>query len=317
MAIPTLGTASHAAFVVEGEAGTRQAIVGGAASDEFLDLVSESIDYKPVLNRLRPLVGTRISHGDFEFVSHHDGGGGLVCRPRHGQMAALMHLILGPVAAGHYYPVASDVDLPTFTLEVLKASMIEIALAGCKVNTATFRSAGNEPLTLELDIVGGSGERNPGDLTALNVTILAAEKPFMHGLLTPTFTTEAWLGGATPEPIRSVEIVLNNNLDAESYGNSVNRNVIPVGIFELTGTMEVPFNSTTKAFWTEMINATEVTFSLQWADPDAATLTFTITAKLDGDLPDIGDVDPQWLTVNFHGTYTVTNARAIDVEVSA
>ncbi len=315
MGNPLLGVNTSVAFKLESSPGTRESITGGDISDEFLDTVSESLNYKPVSLRLPALANDRQSHGDFEFVSHNDGGGNLVCRPRHAHIDELLKIILGKLTTGVYTPDVDGTDLPKFTVECKKSGQIEVVLVGSKVNTATFKSTQNGPLELDMVVVASSGERNPGDLTTSNFVKMASETPYMHGGLALS-SSEAWLGAGTPEPVRSIEFTLNNNLDTEAFCNSVNRSVIPVGVFELSGNMEVPYNSTTAGFWAEMIGANKVKFTMTYTDANSNTLAFAFVVKLEGDLPAISGPENVWLTLNFHGVMDATDADCISVTPS-
>ncbi len=316
MGRPLLGVNTSVAFIEETIPGTRESIVGGDTSDEFLDVVNESLNYKPVSTRLAALANDRQSHGDFEFVSHNDGGGSVVCRPRHAQIADLLNFILGQLDIGVYTPVDDGTDLPMHTIECKKSGQSEVVLTGAKVNTATFRSTQNGPLELDMAIVAKAGERDPADLTVSNFVKMASETPFMHGGLALS-SSEAWLGSGTPEPVRSIEFTLNNNLDSDAYCNSVNRSVIPVGVFELSGNMEVPYNATTKGFWAEMVAAAKVKFTMTYTDADSNTVAFAFAVKLEGDLPGISGPENVWLTLNFHGVMDATDADCISVTPSA
>ncbi len=316
MGNPLLGVNTSIAFIEESSPGARESIIGGDASDEFLDTVSESLDYKPVSLRLPALAGDRQSNADFEFVSHNDGSGVITCRPRHAQMVALLHWVLGKLTTTVHTPVGDSTDLSTSTVECKKSGQSEVVLVGAKVNTATFRSTQNGPLELELNVVAKSGERDPADLTASNIVKMSSETPFMHGGAALS-SSEAWLGSGTPEPVRSFEFTCNNNLDVDAYCNSVNRSVIPVGIFELTGKMEVPYNATTKGFWAEMVAAAKVKFTMTYTDADSNTVAFDFVVKLEGDLPSIVGTENVWLTLNFHGVMDATDVDCIEATPSA
>ncbi len=317
MTIPTLGVGTSVALKTESSPGVRESITGGGSSVEFLDILSENLDYMPVLNAEHNLAGARQAQGDMQFISHNDGGGGIIFRPRYAQMAELFTLILAAVDTT-YRPSAKDTDLGRFTVECIKSGQNDLALIGCKMNTATFRSNQNTPLELELGIVASSGLRDPGDCTALDITTMAATDPFVHARLVMTSTDEAWLGGATPEPIRSMEITLNNNLDVEAYCNGIDRAVIPVGLFTMTGMMVVPYSSVTKAFWTEQAAKTKVEFSIEWEDGASGNnMKFALVATVTGDLPKISGPETQWLTVNFNGITDATDVDCIAVTLAA
>lgn len=313
MGNPVLGIGSSVGMKLETTPGTKIALTTGAA---WLDLVSEGLDHIPVLHRIAPVVGNRQAHGDFEFVSHSDGSGNIVARVRGDYLAALCDFVLGDSAAGVYYPIVDDsADLPTYTVEGVKGGQNNVRLVGCKCNTATFRSETNSPLQVELNVVAMSGERDAVDLATPSYTSWLATPPMMHGGMSFDATDEAWLGGASGPECRMIEWTLNNNLDIEGYTNSTDRKIIPVGLFEVTGSMEIPYNSVTKGFWAEMVAAAKVKFQVEYSD-GSATLTVDFVVKLEGELPKIAGPENVWLTLNFHGVADATDVHAIEMTVA-
>ena len=308
--IPTLGVGSSVAVITESPQGTREAIIGGASSVEFLDVLSETLDYVPVLAQDYNLIGARQAQGDLQYISHNDGGGSVIFRPRYAQMASLLTWAFSTIDTT-YKPSAKDVDLTTFSLECIKAGQNDICLIGCKVNTLTFRSNPNMPLECEMSVFAASGIRGCTP-TAADLTTLAATDPFVHARLVMTSTDEAWLGGATPQPIRSIEVTINNNLDGSVFANAIDRATIPVGLFEMVGTIEIPYNSVTSAFWTEQAAASKVKFSVEWEDGASGNnFKLDFVAKVIGDLPKISDPGIQWLTVNFAGAVDAADANCV------
>jgi len=310
---PLLGIGTIAALKKEGTPGTKESLATGAA---FLDPISEALDYVPVLHRIAPIAGARQADADHEFVSHHDGSGTLTQRVRGATIEDVVELILGDITATEYHPIVDDAtDLPQFTLEMQKAGESEVRLIGCKTNTATFRSTTNEPLELEMNIVAMSGERDGGDHTAFDNTAWIAVAPMMHGQMSIDATAEAWLGGATGPECRTFEFTINNNLDIEGYTNSQTRKIIPVGMFELTGSMEIPYNATTAGFWVEMVNAAKVKFEVAYTD-GVNTMTCAFVVKIDGTLPAITGPENVWVTLDFHGVADAVDAHCIEITIT-
>ena len=302
---PHLGIETEVLLKKEGTPGTQEAMTAGS---EHLDLVSEGLDYVPVLSSYPAIAGDRQRWAGAEHVSHNDGGGSIVCRPRSAQLDNLIELILGGAS-----PLLTDAtELDRFTVEVTKAGEDTLALVGCKVNTATFRSSANEPLELELNVIASSGVRG-GAHTAWVSTQVDAEKPFMHGGLVMS-GDEAWLKGADDSfnvEIRSIEFTLNNNLDADAYCNSTDRRLIPLGLFTMEGSMEIPYNAVTSGFWTEMVNAAKVKFTATWTDADTNTFVAAFVVKIDGELPKISGPEQVWLSLNFHGVADLADTVCI------
>jgi len=312
MGNPSLGIETSVIIEEEVTPGTRITCAAG----EMLDLVSETLDYKPVLADLPTLAGNRQTNAGMKFVSHNDGGGGFVFRPRAAQMPTICALALGALDVAVHVPITDDAtDLTTATIEVSKAGQNELALMGAKFNETTFRSEQNMPLEIEVAVLSLKGERDTGSPTAWVPTQMDAEKPFMHGGLAFT-SAHAWFDdGATsynPEA-RSVEITLNNNLDGEAFTNAVTRRILPPGLFTLTGNIVIPYNATTKGFWADQVAATKVKFTATWTDADANTIAMAIVAKLEGDLPQISGPETQWITLNFVGVADITDTECVRI----
>lgn len=303
MSNPMLGIKSSVLLKKESVQGTRESLATGAV---HIDLISETLDHIPVMTDLPQIVGNRQKRASMAFVSHNDGGGSLICRPRNAQMAQLLELILGPTGA---LIVDDASDLSRFTLEVNKANTDKIALIGCKVNTAKFNSIANEPLTLDLGIIASKGDRNSGVFTAWAPTQVDTENPYMHGGLVMS-GAEPWLNDGVTSNVetRSIEFILSNNLITDAFCNDVNRRLIPLGLFSLEGNMEIPYNTITKGFWDEMINANKVKFTATWTNADLDTLVTNFVVKLKGNLPKIATAEPQWLTIDFEGVYDSVDA---------
>lgn len=308
MSKPVLGIASNVGFKLEGTPGDKESLTGG----NWLDLVSETLNYKPVMATEETLTGSRQAQAELHFLSHNDGGGTVICRPRHDHIAVLLNQIFGDVDSGTYRPILTNTELPTMTVECGKAGMNDVRLIGVKVNTAKFSSSANQPLMLELALLAMSGERDQGDLETVVHTAWLAQKPYMHGNITMDATAHAFLGGATGPDPRALEFTINNNLEGgdDSYANSTDRKFIPEGVFTLEGSMEIPYNTVTKAFWATLVAVTKVKFTVVYSD-GTNTITFAFVVKLDGELPGIADRQAQWITMPFHGVADATDVYCV------
>lgn len=306
MSKPIIGISASVGFKVEAVPGTPISLTGG----QWLDIVSESLDYKPVLHSIDPAVGNRQKNADFEFISHHDGGGTVATRVYNAYADELMYLIFGELSGGYYQPILNNTELPTSTWEVDKAGANNLRLAGVKINTASFKSETNNPLELTLELLSMSGARDPGDLQAMDISGWRSTIPFIHNLMSFDATGHAFLGGADGPECRAIEFTINNNLDPEGWTNSQTRKIIPEGLFGVEGNMEIPYNSTTKGFWAEMVAASKVKFSIEYSN-GANSLVFDFVVKLDGDLPGISGTEAMWLTLNFHGVADAVDAYCL------
>ena len=290
-------------MIKEDPQGEQESLSGG----KWFDLVSESLNYKPIIHKAEGLTGNRQAPAELEFLSHSDGGGSFVIRPRFDHCAELLELIFTAVDVGVYKPIVSNTELTMFTLECDKAGMNNLVLIGCKVNTAKFSSAANQPLMLELAILSLSGLRDQS-LEAESNAAWLLQKPFMHGNMSFDATAHAFLGAATGPQPRNFEFTVNNNLEGgdDSYANSTDRSFIAEGLFSVEGSMEVPYNTTSKAFWAAMLGATKCKFAVEYSD-GTNTITFAFVVKFDGELPSIAGRAPLWLTLPFHGVYDATD----------
>lgn len=310
MGNPSLGIETSVLFKKEGTPGTKESC---AAAAMHCDLISEELDYKPVLSDYPVIAGDRQRWSYGEYVAYNDGGGSFSFRPRSAQLESLLEWIFGENAAGTWNPILLDAtDLPRYTIECLKSGQNRLSLIGAKINTARFVSEETNPLIVELSVISESGDREVGGTSWIS-TQLDAEKPFLHSGL--VFSgAEAWLddGESSFNPeVRSLEFTCNNNLETDCYCNSTGRRIIPVGLFTLEGSMIIPYNTTTKGFWAEMIAAAKVKWTSTWTDADANTLIVAFVAKLDGELPKISGPETVWLTLNFHGVADLTDTMCI------
>jgi hypothetical protein len=303
---PVLGIGSSLGFKAESQVGSKISLTGGS----FLDLVDEDLDYKPIKYEDTSPIGGRVEFdGDKSIISHNDGGGSFSHRPHAIDIDEYMALLLGGTDTGYKVPIiAQSSDLTTFTLESNKAGMNTIRLIGNKINTAAFKSEANQPLVITSNIISMSGERDASDLASPVYTNMGL--PFMHGMLGFDATGVAWLGGASGPAARSIEFTINNNLtgDDTSFCNSTTRKIIPVGLFSCEGTMEIPYNATSKGFWAAIVVLTVVPFKLTFNDNDGTTAEFLFNAQFDGDLPKIADKKNIWLPLKWHTVKTSSNA---------
>jgi hypothetical protein len=166
-----------------------------------------------------------------------------------------------------------------------------------------------------------SGERDVGDLAVPVYTGWMTKGMFMHGDMVIDTTDVPFLGGATPVPIRSIEFALNNNLDDSEAGftNSTTRKIIPVGMFEVTGNMVVPYNTVTAGLIGSLVGSDKAKWGISYSDGVEIgdyQLDFDFVTKFEGDLPAIASTDNQWLTLNFHGVVDVDDIKCATAEVT-
>lgn len=315
MTNPVQGINTCVAFKKESPAGQKISVAGGS----FLDLVSEESDYKPVHFIGDSIIGNRQQQAILEIVSHHDARASFNFRMRAAYTEEVLAAIFGDLNTGVHSPqLLNTEDLESATFEILKAGTNELILIGCKVNTATFKSSANQPLTCQLDILGLSGERDTGNLTGADYTGWATQQMFLHGDMTLDATAHAWLGGASGPEVKEIEFTLNNNLDdgEGSFTNSTVRKILPVGMFELTGQIVIPYNATSKAMVASIVAAEKVKWGISYSD-GTAQLDFDFVTKFEGNVPNISGPENVWLTLPFHGVVDTTDTLVVTAEYTA
>lgn len=302
MSKPALGVPTFVGFLKEEASGTKIAL---GASGHFLDLISESFNYKAEMLNMETIIGSREMNKGHSIISHHDARGSCVFRPRADYTEELLELLLGLETVNTWSANDGSVPMETATFEISKGGTNEVRLIGMQPNTAKFSSTANQPLICDMAFLGRTGERDPGDLTDLTAIDGYAEwkdgTPFMHGDLAIDATGHAFLGGATGPECRSIEFTIDNGMGEDDFVNSLTRTFVAEGEFKVNGSMEIAYNSVSKAFWTDQIAANKINFTMTYTDGENNTLVFAFCVKLEGELPSISDKGPQWLTLNFFG----------------
>jgi hypothetical protein len=303
-------------IAVGSSVGIRKEIVPGTplVVDTWLDLISEELDYEPVLLDAPTPIGTRQNDADFMIVTHHDGKGSFTYRPRHADIGKMLELILGVLNGGMYSPIFTNTAIPSFSCAVGKGGQNTIKLGGCKVNTAEFVSEANKPLVVCINLLAMNGLRDAVLVTPVYTTVKAT-KPYLHGNMTMDATGHAFLGGAAGPACRKLTITINNNLDGDAFTNSTTRVLIPEGLFTVTGAMEIAYNATTKAFWTDMVAASKVKWSVTWSD-GTNNFEVNLVTKITGKLPAISGPEVSWLELGFVGVADATDSDVITASVS-
>lgn len=165
-----------------------------------------------------------------------DVSGSLVLEPRYEDLIVMLELILGTAAAPNY--TLAEV-VPFFTLDFKKIADT-YRYANCKVNTATFRSARNQPLQLTLDIVG---KTETGSISFPNIAAtLSALQPYIHHQLVMTI-------GGTAYELDNLEVSISNALLTDRYNNSQTRTDIPEGDRVITVSATFPFTTDQAALY--------------------------------------------------------------------
>jgi hypothetical protein len=295
MSKPALLLGSSVGFKKETQPGTKIALAGGS----FVDLMEEALNIEVIKYAAQPAMGTRQKAAAYEVFSHNDAKGSIGFRARPSYMAAVLEWIFGGVAGSVYRPILDNAELPCYTVEASKGGLNKIRMIGTKVNKAIFKSEAGQPLMINLDLVGMSGERDPGDLAAPSYAGWISQLLYMHSNMTFSSANAAWLNGIVKQ-IRNIELTFTNNLDESGFTNSTNREFIGEGMFDVEGTITVPYDATTKGFWAAVVALDLVTLAPVWTS-GANSITGALNVRFDGELPKVEGVEPKYIDLKFHG----------------
>lgn len=196
------------------------------------EFVSCNIGKTGSLVQTEGIRGTRSRIKETVVAGTYTVGGQIVMVPTPGDLDDLLPWILGAdEAATDTFALAET--LPERYVTVDKVAKVA-TYAGCKVNTATFRSAANQDLTLTLDVAGKT--ETLGDAASFPSLTPDLDQPYIHHNMVLT------LGGAAKDCI-SVEIAINNFLLLDRFRNTQTRAHLPEGDRVITLTVEVPYTS--------------------------------------------------------------------------
>ena len=215
---PSMGHAAH--FAIGAEA-------NGANSQE-MEFISCTIGKQANLIIPEGIRGTRSHRKEGVCAGTYTVGGQVVLEPRPDELTMLLPYILGTNAAltetvGDFYLFIDKVgDVYTY--------------AGCKINTATFRSAPNGAIQLALDVQGKTEGTTPAALHANAATNLSVLAPYVHhqGVLTL---------GNTAYEYTNPELVINNGLVLDRFNNSQTRDALPESDRVIIFRCDNPFSS--------------------------------------------------------------------------
>lgn len=214
---PSMGHASRFAISAESN---------GANGAEF-EFVSCTLGKQGNLIVPEGIRGSRSRKKESVSAGTYTVGGQVVLEPRPDDLDTLLPYILGANAAlaetvSDFYAFVDKVgDVYTY--------------AGCKVNTATFRSGPNGTVQLVLDLQGQTEAAEPASFPDLSST-LSVLQPYVHhqGVLTLSNTTYEY---------NNPELIIDNGLLADRFLNSQTRAVLPESDRVITLRCENPFSS--------------------------------------------------------------------------
>lgn len=163
--------------------------------------------------------------------------GVLELEPRPDDLAFLLPYILGAAASGNNFALAET--LPDFILDVDKGPKI-VRYAGCKINSATFRSSANRPLSLSLDIVGQT--ETDGITFPSIASTLSTMQPYVHHQGVLTINSVVYNAD-------DLEMVIDNSLLADRFFMSQTLIGIPEGDRIVGVSFTSPFTSDENALF--------------------------------------------------------------------
>ena len=202
-------------------------VANGTSGQEF-DFVSCSIGKQSNLIIPDGIRGSRARREETVVDGTYTVGGQVVLEPRPDDLTDLLPYILGANS------VLAE-TLPEFYCFVDKGGDV-YTYTGCKVNTATFRSASNGTMQLVLDIQGKTEDTTLTTLDASSANTLSVLQPYVHhqGVLTL---------GNTAYECNNVELTIDNALILDRFNNTQTRDYLPESDRVVTLRCDNPFSS--------------------------------------------------------------------------
>ncbi len=195
-------------------------------------------------------------------------GGELALEPRPDNLLLWAQYILGGTGVGTPAVVSPTDTLPSFFLDVDKGPK-SMRYAGCKVNSATFRSGSNQPLILTMDI---QGKTEDSTITFPSLSNMSLLQPYVHHNIGLTGIT---IGGTNFNP-DNVEVAIENHLKLDRFLASQTRTDLPEEDRTVTFNCDFPFTTDENTLYD--IAVAGLTGSVQWTN-GGYSLLFTF-AKL-------------------------------------
>jgi hypothetical protein len=238
------------------------AAFGAGATDPVtrqFEFFSCSIGKRPSLIESPGIRGTRSHIKESVTTGAASVGGSVVMEPRPDELDFWLPYILGATENANVFALAET--LPECYVTVDKVAKV-YTYAGMKVNRALFGSAegANPNLRMTLDLEGKTEtEAAAGTFPAISTT-LSVLQPFTH--------LHSVLTVSSSQPIRNVQVEINNALILDRFMNTAARTELPASDRIVRVTCDNPFT------------ADEVSlYSLALAG-SAATLVYTNGAKV-------------------------------------
>ena len=164
--------------------------------------------------------------------------GVLEIEPRGDDLAFILPYILGAAASGNNFALAET--LPDFILDVDKGPKI-CRYAGCKVNSATFKSSAGRPLSVSLDIIGMTEDSTITPFPNI-VATLSTQQPYVHHQGVMTINSVVYNAD-------ELELMIDNALLGDRFYQSQTLIGIPEGDRIVTVAFTTPFTTDENALY--------------------------------------------------------------------
>ncbi len=166
-------------------------------------------------------------------------GGPLVMEPRPDELTLLLPWIMGSTFSGTTIVIGDTLTDRYVTID--KVAKV-YTYAGCRVNSARFRSSAGQNLRLEMDVQGKTeATGNAGSFPAISASLSSLQPYIMHqGVIT--------LNAVTRE-VDNLEIGIDNFLILDRFNNSQSRTELPSDDLGISLTVDNPFTATDIALY--------------------------------------------------------------------
>ena len=287
--------------------GTESTYGTGVTPTRWLEFLDESLDYnKNIIQGEGLRGGSRVLRSGRRIVSSSDGGGDFSVEVASKGMGLFLSYCLGvgtsTLVSGTTYQqnftLTDQINLPTFTLQKglprVDGTIDPYTFTGCAVASweLTF---GNDAIlqmstTIDArDVTTATGYAAVSYAAGANVFAFKDASIFTGTFTAPTTTVLA--SAATPlASVRSGSLSVDNHLtnDRYNFGSAGKKGRQPVGMREITGSLEVEYADAT--FRDAILNDTEMTLVLTYtgAALSAGTETFQVaipSLRFSGNLP--------------------------------
>lgn len=230
---------------------------------EAYEFVSESLRNSNEILDTNGITGSRSHKSERTRFGLNRISGGIQFNPSPAMLVNLLPRILGANASGTTFALADT--LPTFDVLVDRVAQRWV-YGGCYVNSATFKGAPGQLLTLDLDLRGKTASKSA---TAFPSITNPVDPPYVFEDFSGAFTL---VGSA--RQVTSVEITINNALEVRHAG-SVDASIIAPTDRLVTVKLTTPWTSDESDLHGQALTGSAATFI---ATNGGYSLTFAFAA---------------------------------------